>query len=173
MRASRDWLGIGIAACISGLCALPLQAAELQIFPKQVELSDAHARRQLVVSLDESDVTRQAIYSSTSWVATVAVVTAKPAVRTVLNCRCSGLTPNSTIRPWCRKAVAAGFPRVRLVTVCCCEKRPDTLRTVVAGASNREPKPITCVSAGSSKALPGQRPLRQNWSILRCSPPNG
>ena len=66
MRASRDWLGIGIAACISGLCALPLQAAELQIFPKQVELSDAHARRQLVVSLDESDVTRQAIYSSTN-----------------------------------------------------------------------------------------------------------
>ncbi len=66
MRASQNWLGIGIAACLCGLSALPLSAAELQIFPTQVELSDAHARRQLVVSLDQSDVTRQATYTSTN-----------------------------------------------------------------------------------------------------------
>ena len=66
MRASQIWLGIGIAACLSGTGALPLCAAELQIFPTQVELSDAHARRQLVVSLDQADVTRQATYTSTN-----------------------------------------------------------------------------------------------------------
>lgn len=64
MRASRNWLGIGILACACGFGTAPLLAAELQVFPARVELSDAHARRQLVVTLDQSDVTRQVTYTS-------------------------------------------------------------------------------------------------------------
>ena len=64
MSASRIWFGIALAACLMVVGVRPSSAGELQVFPPQIELTDAHARRQLVVSLDQSDVTRQAVYSS-------------------------------------------------------------------------------------------------------------
>lgn len=65
MRASRIWLGIGLAVCLVGLTGGPSFAGELEVFPQRIELSDAHARRQLVVTFEQSDVTRQVTYSST------------------------------------------------------------------------------------------------------------
>lgn len=65
MPASQLRFRVGIAATLCGWMAASVCAAELSIFPQQLELTDAYARRQLIVSHDQSDVTRQASYQST------------------------------------------------------------------------------------------------------------
>jgi hypothetical protein len=53
--------------CAASASTLSAQGAAvgLQVFPQQIELNDVYARRQVIVSLGESDVTRQVSFTST------------------------------------------------------------------------------------------------------------
>jgi len=56
--------GVLVLGCC--LAALELRAAGLDVFPQRVDLNDVYARRQLIVSRDHSDVTRQVSFTSTN-----------------------------------------------------------------------------------------------------------
>ena len=55
---------LSLAAFAAMAFSPALSADAIAVFPQQVELSDAYARRQVLVSMSEHDVTREATYQS-------------------------------------------------------------------------------------------------------------